>query len=216
MTRGIMRVGASVRRPASASSEFVAALLALFEQRGFGGAPRYLGRDGDADLFGYIPGEVPSRFQVWDDAQIAAAGRLLRSMHDATRGSALVGHRPVVCHHDAGPNDAVFQVGLPVAWIDFDTAAPGDPLEDVGYAAWTWCISSKKTQSVERQAAQVRLLADAYGLDTSGPQRMLLGRDPVVQSDTRRRRHDRGRIAWSLREAAFTAEHREAFEAALT
>ncbi|WP_258564624.1 phosphotransferase, partial [Streptomyces himalayensis] len=26
---------------------------------------------------------------------------------------------------------------VPVAFIDFDTAAPGDPLEDLGYMAWT-------------------------------------------------------------------------------
>ena len=56
-------------------SGFVAELLELFEQRGFAGAPRYLGRDDDADLFSYIPGDVPARFQVWTDQQIAAAGR---------------------------------------------------------------------------------------------------------------------------------------------
>jgi aminoglycoside phosphotransferase (APT) family kinase protein len=85
-------------------------------------------------------------------------------MHDATRGGSLAGRSPVVCHHDAGPNNAVFQDGVPVAWIDFDTAAPGDPLEDVGYAAWTWCIASKQTAPVTRQADQVRILADVYGL----------------------------------------------------
>lgn len=56
-------------------------------------------------------------------------------MHDATRGSRLAGHSPTVCHHDPGPNNVVFRNGLPVAWIDFDTAAPGDPLEDVAYVA---------------------------------------------------------------------------------
>lgn len=53
---------------------------------------------------------------------------------------------------------------MPVAWIDFDTAAPGDPLEDVAYAAWTGCIASKQTVPVRRQAEQVRVLADAHGL----------------------------------------------------
>jgi aminoglycoside phosphotransferase (APT) family kinase protein len=37
------------------------------------------------------------------------------------------------CHHDPGPNNTVFRDGRPVALIDFDFAAVGDPLEDVGY-----------------------------------------------------------------------------------
>lgn len=68
-------------------------------------------------------------------------------------------------HHDPGPNNTVFRNGLPVAFIDFDFAAPGGILEDVGYMAWTWCVSSKpEPGSVELQAAQLRVLADAYGL----------------------------------------------------
>ncbi|MEY9935567.1 Ser/Thr protein kinase RdoA (MazF antagonist) [Catenulispora sp. GP43] len=221
-------VGDVVRRPAGAASGFVAELLGLFEQRGFGGAPRYLGCEDGADLFSYIPGDVPARFQVWTDEQIAAAGRLLRAMHEATRGSALAGRSPVVCHHDAGPNNAVFQDGVPVAWIDFDTAAPGDPLEDVGYAAWTWCIASKQTAPIARQADQVRILADAYGL--TAPERAVLI-DAAIERQARNVRFWASvlasgtaladpaaiadRIAWSRREAAFTVTHRAVFDRAL-
>ncbi|WP_082558172.1 phosphotransferase family protein [Kitasatospora sp. MBT66] len=137
MSPGLVRVGDSVRRPVSDASEFVAALLNVFEQRGFDGAPKYLGQDDGMDILSFLPGEVPARFQVWKNEQVATAGALLRAMHDATRGSELAGRSPVVCHHDVGPNNAVFVDGVPVAWIDFDTAAPGSPLEDVGYAAWT-------------------------------------------------------------------------------
>lgn len=228
MTSGVVRVGDLVHRPANAASAFVAALLKLFEDNGFDGAPRHLGRADGVDVLGYLPGEVPARFQVWEDRQVAAAGRLLRAMHDATRGSPLAGRFPVVCHHDAGPNNAVFRDGLPVAWIDFDTAAPGSPLEDVGYAAWTWCIASKQTQPVERQAEQVRILADAYGL--GDVERGVLI-DAVLERLSRNARFwaevqvagsppvDTAtiaeRIAWSRREAAFTSRHRDVFDAAL-
>ncbi|MEV7402002.1 phosphotransferase [Streptomyces sp. NPDC091267] len=87
------------------------------------------------DDLSFLPGEVPTRLQVWEDDQVAAAGALLRATHDATRDSKLAGRSPVVCHHDAGPNNAVFVDGPPTAWIDFDTAAPGPPFEDLGYAA---------------------------------------------------------------------------------
>lgn len=72
----------------------------------------------------------------------------------------------MVSHNDPGPNNLVFRDERPVAFIDFDMAAPGEPLEDLGYMAWAWCISSKPDrQPAELQARQVRRLADAYGLD---------------------------------------------------
>ena len=135
VTPGVVRVGNTVRRPVTEASPFVARLLGHLERRGFAGAPRHLGLDAAGrDTFSYLPGQVPARFRRWTDAQVAAAGVLLRSLHDATRGCAPAGASPVVCHHDPGPNNAVFRDGLPYAFIDFDTAAPGDPLEDVGYA----------------------------------------------------------------------------------
>ncbi|TKA09590.1 hypothetical protein FCI23_21890 [Actinacidiphila oryziradicis] len=70
------------------------------------------------------------------DEQVIAAGSLLRALHDATSGSDLVGRFPVVCHHDPGPNNTIFRNGTPAAFIDFDTAAPGSPLEDLAYMAW--------------------------------------------------------------------------------
>ncbi|MGK5693264.1 phosphotransferase family protein [Streptomyces sp. URMC 128] len=63
---------------------------------------------------------------------LRAAASLLRSFHDATRGSRLAGRHPVACHHDPGPNNTAFADDIPAAFIDFDTAAPGDPIEDLG------------------------------------------------------------------------------------
>jgi Phosphotransferase enzyme family len=229
MTEGVVLVDNSVRRPATASSEFVAALLKLFERKNFDGAPRYLGQADGMDILSYVPGDVPARFRTWSDEQVAAAGSLLRSMHDATRGSELAGRCPVVCHHDVGPNNAVFQDDEPVAFIDFDTAAPGSPLEDFGYMAWTWCISSKQTAPVNKQAEQVRILADAYGL---GRLERGVVVDCVLERQSRNARFwaellagpDAApaspevigtRIAWSQREHAFTHAHRGVFDCAL-
>ena len=51
--------------------------------------------------------------------------------------------------------------------------APGERLEDLGYLAWSWCISAKKSrQPVETQATQVGILASAY--ETSGIERQAL------------------------------------------
>ncbi|MFJ8861705.1 phosphotransferase family protein [Streptomyces sp. NPDC102451] len=231
MTPGVVRVGDTVRRPATSGSAFVAELLHLYERRGFTGAPRHLGVDGTGrDVFSYLPGHVPPRFRPWSDAQVAGAGVLLRLLHEASRGSRLAVDRPVVCHHDPGPNNTVFSGGRPVAFIDFDTARPGDPLEDLGYMAWTWCISSRpQAPHVRTQAAQVRVLADAYGLDASARNRLLdavldrqtgnafwwqgrLGDPAAHTADSAR---VRARIDWSRREHAYTAENRFVFVSAL-
>lgn len=228
LTPGVVRVGDTVRRPKGPSSPFVAALLAHLEQKGFHGAPRHLGTDESGrDVFEYLPGWVPARFRRWRDDTIAAAGALLRGLHDATRDSPLKGAHPVVCHHDPGPNNAVFGDGVPVAFIDFDMAAPGDPLEDLGYAAWTWCVSGKPgAPPPGEQARQVRVLADAYGL--TGDREGLLG--AILDRQERNTEWWRARlgegpetpgrigelIAWSASERRYTHEHREAFLNALS
>ncbi|MER5369636.1 hypothetical protein [Streptomyces sp. NPDC002722] len=103
ITTGVVRVGNTVRRPAIASSLFVAELLGDLWQQGFIGAPRHLGFDmAGREILSYLPGRVPARFQHWTDPQVTAAGALLRAFHDATRGSRLTGRHPVVCHHDPG------------------------------------------------------------------------------------------------------------------
>lgn len=222
LTQGVVRIGDTVRRPASPKS---AELLQLLEEQGFTAAPRYLGQDDEGrDILTYVDGWVPAKFKPWQDDQVAAAGTLLRAFHDATRGTSLASHHPVLCHHDPGPNNFVFRDNLPVALIDFDLADPGSPLEDIGYAAWTWCISSK-FPDIESQAAHVRTLVDAYALPAAHRSAVI---DAVVERQSRNARfwtettaqvtdaQRADRIAWSRREHAFTTTNRTTFEQALT
>lgn len=231
ITSGVVRIGDTVRRPVTASSAFVAELLGDLRRHGFTGAPRHLGFDeADREILSYLPGWVPARFQRWTDPQVAAAGSLLRAFHDATRASRLAGRHPVVCHHDPGPNNTVFADDVPVAFIDFDTAAPGDPLEDLGYMAWTWCISSKPdAPPAATQAAQVRILVGAYGLADASRSRLI---DAALDRQMRNARWWRHhlmrptphvaddheiaeRVRWSEREHAYTLSNRTTFDAAL-
>lgn len=213
---GVFRSGDEVHRP---RSDFAASVLTLLESRSFRGAPRFLRRTGETDVLSFVPGHVPPRFRPWSDAQVGAAALLLREMHDATRGSDLAGRFDVVCHHDPGPNNAVFQHDLPVAFIDFDEAAPGSHLEDVGYLAWTWSISSRQAVPLDHQARQVRLIADAYGLEVSERRALV---DCVLERQSRNVRFWTShaapadvladRIEWSRREHAFVHLHRDVFD----
>ncbi|MCC7408623.1 MAG: phosphotransferase [Phycisphaeraceae bacterium] len=230
-TVGVVRVGDTVRRPSRPWSPFVARLLRHLEQSGCDCVPRHLGQDDlGRDILSYIPGWVPAKFQRFADEQVSRAAVLLRTFHDATRGSELAGESPIVCHNDPGPNNTVFQDGCPVAFIDFDFAAPGEPLEDVGYMAWTWCVSSNpKRGLVEVQAAQLHVLADAYGLGAA--ERPLLV-NAMMQRQSRNirfwseridafegpatsREQIQERVDWSRRELEYTQAHRQLFLSAL-
>jgi tRNA A-37 threonylcarbamoyl transferase component Bud32 len=232
LTRGVVRVGETVRRPRKACSAFVARLLMLLEERGFSAAPRHLGVDErERDILSFIAGVVPAKWRRFEDAQVETAARLLRAFHDVTRDSPLVRSGEVVCHFDCGPSNFVFQDERPVALIDFDMAAPGDALEDVGYLAWAWCVSGKPTREpVELQAMQVRVVADAYGLVIEQRARLV---DAMIE-----RQRQNGlfwarqlsaaftgpdtppealaeRVAWSEREQHFTRANAAVFRAAL-
>ena len=223
LTRGVVRVGETVRRPAKASSPFVAELLGHLQIRDCSWAPRYLGQDASGrDVLSYMAGSVPAKWRTFGDDQLRAAAVILRALHDATSGSEL-SPGGVVCHHDPGPNNFVFQAELPVALIDFDTAAPGLPLEDLGYMAWAWCLSSSPLRGhITAQARQVRTLADAYG--ASAAERALLpeaiieriARNEQFWCDQIHRSSDiptaREKlpefVAWSKREKQYVEAHR--------
>jgi hypothetical protein len=230
LTAGVVRIGDTVRRPASAASAFVAGLLTHLAEVGFDGCPRHLGWDGQGrDVLSFVPGDVPPRWQHFTDDQVGRAATLLRQLHDATRGLASGLGGEVVCHHDAGPNNTVFRGGRPVAFIDFDFAAPGPALADVGYLAWAWCISSRTDRgSPAEQARQVRILSDAYGLGPSDRGRLaaailerLRRNEAFWESvlDDGEAAVPRARavevLAWTRRELAYTRANRQTFSAAL-
>lgn len=228
LTAGVVKIGETVRRPKSA---FTKTLLLHLAQAGFDGAPRYLGRDGfDRDILAFLPGDVPAKWCALTDDQVAAAGALLRRFHEASRALAdRLGDGPVICHNDPGPNNTVFLRGRPIAFIDFDFAAVGDPLEDVAYMAWSWCISSKPARGdAASQAHQVRVLADAYGLSTAQRTRLM---DAVQERLERNERFWTERacsgtpvisgpppaevLAWTSTEKAFVTRLQQVFTTAL-
>ncbi|QSB13276.1 phosphotransferase [Natronosporangium hydrolyticum] len=230
-TPGVVRVGETVRRPASSASGLVARLLTHLGAQGFTGCPRHLGRDESGrDVLSYIAGDVPARWRRFDDDQIAVAASMLRRLHDASRELAVELGGQVVCHHDPGPHNTVFRDGRPVAFIDFDFAAAGDRLEDVAYLSWSWCISSRPDREpVAGQASQVRLVAHAYGLGDEERRALpaaidaRLCRNETFWAEIRdnpqapRVARDRAEevIEWTRRELAYIRAHREVFAAAL-
>ena len=194
-----VRVGQTVRRTSYPWSPTVLDLLRHLEREGFAGAPRARGFDDQGrEILTYIEGEVGrgegfipdqgGRFDlrtpdfVWRDDVLVHLGALIRSYHDAAATFPWAGRewcfearQPVetICHNELFPQNTVFQAGVPVALIDWDTAAPGPRAWDLGAVAWRWvpfwrdekCRAHGLPTGVAEKARRFHLLLDAYDLE---------------------------------------------------
>ena len=82
------------------------------------------------------------------------------------------GADPVIGHGDVGPWNIVSRDGIPVAFIDWEFAGPVDRLDEVAEAIRLNCqlhgedvAALHHLSDAHARAGQVRLFADAYGLD---------------------------------------------------
>jgi len=227
ITREVVRVGETVRRTSHGTS-FAVRVLTYLETVGYEHAPRFLGVDDHGrDVFTFIPGRTTDHPSQRAAGAYATGGKMLRGLHDATAGHELAGGRECVIHGDPGPFNTIFQAGLPVAFIDWDSCRPGDRLDDLGYQAWTWCIQSQGRVPVAAQARHLRELRDGYG-DVEGDVlvRAILRRqteiaeaeqanlqDPKHPAD--RRSHAKWAVEWATADRQHVERNKGQFLAAL-
>jgi Ser/Thr protein kinase RdoA (MazF antagonist) len=190
VSRGVVRVGDTVRRPAGPWMPAVHALLTHLHEVGFDGAPRPLGLDEQGrEVLSFVPGHTvwPEHFDEVAPAQrLARVARLIRAFHDAVadfvpppdaRWQVVIppeddGRGEIIGHHDLAPWNLVTD-GDAWTFIDWDTAGPGSRLWDLAYAVRAFVpLSADPAWQRPDAAARVRIAADAYGLDEE--QRRLL------------------------------------------
>lgn len=169
----VVRVGDTVRRPASARTRFVGDLLRLLEARGWSGAPRYLGVDDEGrEVLSYLEGHVAweprQPAAVSSDESLATVARLVREFHDLTAGTPLAGDQEVVCHNDLSPKNTLYQLSgrelRPTAFIDWDLAAPGARIHDIAHVCWQYLDLGPSVTDVEEAARRLRLIVNSYEL----------------------------------------------------
>lgn len=173
-TEGAVRIGDTVRRATGPWTPVVHELLAHL--RGTPLAPDVLGFDDRGrEVLTYLPGVTvrPDDETVSDDA-IASCGRALRELHDAMTTFRPEGERrwrygvralqpgEVVCHNDPGLYNWAFDGDRAVGLFDWDMAGPGDPMDDLGFLAWT-AIPLYRDLDLEAVARRLTILARAYG-----------------------------------------------------
>lgn len=201
VTAGVVKVGATVRRPVQPQTPAVHAFLRHLEAAGFAGAPRVLGIDDQGrEVLSFVPGEVPPRpLPAWaaTDEALADLASLQRSLHQAAAGfepppdaawdlPAEVPGLPLlpeeapelVSHCDITPDNTVFRDGRPWALIDFDLARPTSRLGDILVTLRHWApmadpVDRDPALAGADAGARMRLFADAYGLGAAERGRLL-------------------------------------------
>ncbi|MEU6375981.1 phosphotransferase [Streptomyces sp. NPDC046909] len=165
----VVRVGATVRRTPSPRSACVRELLNLFEHRGWPGAPRFLGADERGrEVFSYVEGRAavsaPERAAARADAGLVGVARMVREFHDLTHGTPAAGDQDVVCHNDLAPKNTVYDgEWRPLAFVDWDLAAPGERVHDLAHVCWQYLDLGPGVTDVREAAHRIRLIRDAYG-----------------------------------------------------
>lgn len=228
-TAGVVRVGDTVRRPRGRRSPFIAELLRELETADRAWAPRYLGVDEHGrDAFAYVDGTTTDHPSQRDEGAYRQVGAMLRELHESTRASPLAGGGACVVHGDPGPYNVIMKGGLPVALIDWDSAHGGDPLEDVGYAGWTWCVQSVGSIPVADQARRLRDLVDGYGAGCTteavlsaveAAQNRIIDLESQIlasaEASAQRRAHATSAVEWARGDRTELNRHRETFRRAL-
>ena len=191
---GVVRIGDTVHRQVGNRAGFVHELLGFFERAGWPGAPRFLGSDARGrEIVSFVDGYVAwrpdasARASATGETSLVRVAELVREFHDLTAGSPLAGDQEVVCHNDLAPNNTVYRgsgagawgagawgaygAGLrPVAFIDWDLAAPGRRIHDVAHVCWQYLGLGPGAEAGAARRG-IQLICDAYRLD---------GRDEII------------------------------------
>ena len=155
----VVRVGDTVRRPVGPWTPAVHDLLNHLTAAGFSGSPQVLGVDhAGRESLEFVPGEVgtlsatqplPGWFRTAESCW--SIGRWIRSFQRAQAGFVVDPAKPwrrangaslrpgqVIVHHDVSPYNTVRRQDDSLVVLDWDFARPGDPIEDLAWAAWRW------------------------------------------------------------------------------
>lgn len=241
----VTRAGDAVWRPATASTPHIHAFLRHLGRQGLP-VPRVLAEDVDGRAaLSFLEGEQvhPGR---WSGGGLAAVARLTRALHDAAQGHApeadaawpswclreIGGPERILCHGDIAPWNVITKDGLPVGLIDWEFVGPLDPLVELARVCWLFpqlhdddLAALHGLPPVAERAAQVRGMADAYGLSDAGRQKLLDTVLSVVICETAHEAIDPGLtpgaqgslwgFAWRTRSLYWIWRNRDALRRAL-
>lgn len=173
----VIRVGSTVRKPATLSTPAVQSFVAHLRSVGFQAAPKPLGIDDQGrQVWEYVPGLLWHSSKTHSLSDLRRVGALIRDLHDAAASFhvpegtqwnnryELSGH-DLICHNDLAPWNLVCG-DTRWTFVDWDATAPATRLWDL---AWT-CISFPPFEpecDLATAASAMQTLLSGYGLDSS-------------------------------------------------
>lgn len=182
VAESVLRVGATVRKPWLPSSPTVAELLRHLRRCGYPAAPNAYGqRPKGFQSLEYVPGTLADRMAPMTSDELRRVGALIRRLHDLTTdfrpGKDAVWESvfppeegEVICHYDLAPWNLVRGAGPDGGerwcFIDWDGAAPGTRMGDLGYAAHGF-VPLHSGEDPQNQGHRLRALAEGYGCDSA-------------------------------------------------
>ncbi len=234
----VVRVGDTVRKPATLATPVVEALLRHLDREGFSAAPKTLGIDDRGrHVLEYIPGEPADKTAPLDEDELHRLGALVRQLHEATstfvpgpeaRWSVVSppDREDLVIHHDIAPWN-LLRGGDRWVIIDWDGAGPGSRLWELAYTGQTFA-GLWEGQDPTRCAPRLLALVDGYRLDLEqrGALPGVLSARTWSMYDLLRRGHASGQQPWArlyreghwqswFNAASFVDRHRQVWAAAL-
>lgn len=229
-TAYVVRDGDTVHRSRGPNAATAVEILIALKRLHYPFAPRYRGLDSEGhDMLSFVPGATTSHPNERAEESYAAGARMLRTLHDLTTGHELAGGGECIVHGDPGPFNTIFgETGMPVAFIDWDSAGPGQRLGDVAYFGWTWCIQAVGRVDPVDQARRLAAVRDGYGLDRDVDfiAAVINSQTQMALASTRllnRPGHDDGYyrrqqavIDWATADREVIRQNRHVFETAIT
>jgi Ser/Thr protein kinase RdoA (MazF antagonist) len=178
----VVRIAGTVRKPATAATPAVEALLEHLEAVGFGAAPRTLWRDWRGrHVLEFITGALADTMPPLSDDELHRLGQLVRQLHDALHDfvpppnaawqvAIPPDREELICHNDLAPWNLI-RDGDRWVFIDWDGAGPGSRLWDLAYIAQSF-IPLWDGGDPETCSHRLRRLAAGYGLDQDQRRRL--------------------------------------------
>jgi hypothetical protein len=173
----VVRVGTTVRKPATKSTPAVHGFLEHLRRVGYTGCPQTFGVDDKGrQILEFIPGDVVHKAGHNIQTDFQRIGRLIREFHDAAASFrppvdaswdslAPSDGEEIICHNDLAPWNLIVGSERWV-FIDWDNAAPGTRLWDLAWSALSFPPIVPGCKLVDAAVA-VRALCNGYRLEPS-------------------------------------------------
>lgn len=172
-TAGVMRVGATVRKPWTEYSPGVLDYMRILRERGID-LPAPLGQDDQGRMMTeFVPGPLAMNSSTLTRAQLGRVGAMVRAIHDASQGldaealrlgPALIpaAGADLVCHGDLTPWNLL--TGTRWVFIDWDGASASTRIWDLAYAAQAFTLNDPEADPSDA-AQDLRAFVDGYAAD---------------------------------------------------